>query len=609
MSAEEDSRGEDREEQGGEAVQEDAQDIDQVHMCLYFASSVLGAAVFDEARGELSLLQTLESDEFESTTMLLEQWRPTSVVICSKTSSRLEDVVKSSCSEWSSAIQIAPQRDFKYEYGKSRLIALSLGVYKFCVIDSDRESCLRSVVDLEAVQAVCCAGALLIHLHNHKAEDELCANWTAPVYSARMMHLKDYLHVDKETLHSLQILCNDIHPSTLVNGKAKEGLSLLNLMDNTRSILGKKLLRMWILRPILKEQEITDRQISLRFFIGQENQELLLALQDQLRFVKDVPRVLARMRNSSASLSDWINLTTSVKKSKVRKRISVAKGVDEELDQDKRNYDSLGQFLEDVAQQEVDDLPDSMEGLRISVVFFPQLGYLVASPNVANVAIPGMEMHFQTEEYVYWKSGRMRELDENVGDIWGKICDREFAIINRVREKLLEFDDQLIDTCKVTAALDCILGFAMIAIERNYCEPRIVQEPVIYIEDGRHPLCELCTDRTKLQWKKYISQASGFGVFHGTYWQLGAGKVMSEFSLEYKLERPVLLQDLPSLSIYLKCSTSRSLLLIDEFGKGTNATDGIAILAASIKELDNRKELCPRTVIKYIEGGKTIATA
>ena len=34
----------------------------------------------------------------------------------------------------------------------------------------------------------------------------------------------------------------------------------------------------------------------------------------------------------------------------------------------------------------------------------------------------------------------------------------------------------------------------MIAVERNYCEPRIVQESVIYIEDGRHPLCELCTD-------------------------------------------------------------------------------------------------------------------
>ena len=94
-----------------------------------------------------------------------------------------------------------------------------------------------------------------------------------------------------------------------------------------------------------------------------------------------------------------------------------------------------------------------MEGLKISVVFFPQLGYLVdfspildhetpsacsqvASPNIANVTIPGMEMHFQTEEYVYWKSQRMRELDENVGDIWGKICDREFAIINRVSPEL-----------------------------------------------------------------------------------------------------------------------------------------------------------------------------
>ena len=149
---------------------------------------------------------------------------------------------------------------------------------------------MRTVVDLDAVQAVSCAGALLIHLHNHKAVDELCSTWVAPVYSAKMMQLKDYLHVDKETMHSLQILCNDIHPSIMINGRAKEGLSLLNLMDNTRSILGRKLLRTWILRPILKQQEIIGRQSSLRFFTGQQNQELLMALQDQLRFVKDVPR-------------------------------------------------------------------------------------------------------------------------------------------------------------------------------------------------------------------------------------------------------------------------------------------------------------------------------
>jgi hypothetical protein len=93
----------------------------------------------------------------------------------------------------------------------------------------------------------------------------------------------------------------------------------------------------------------------------------------------------------------------------IGKRLSVANGIDEELDEERRTYEGLGDFLEQVAKQEINCLP-AREDLRISVVFFPQLGYLVVSPNDGSPALPCLELHFSTDEWLYWKSDRMREL-------------------------------------------------------------------------------------------------------------------------------------------------------------------------------------------------------
>jgi hypothetical protein len=62
----------------------------------------------------------------------------------------------------------------------------------------------------------------------------------------------------------------------------------------------------------------------------------------------------------------------------------------------------------------------------------------------------------------------------------------------QVRVKLLHFTEAVIQTCHATAVLDCVLSFAKAAIDRNWVEPLLVNEPVLYIEGGRHPLCELC---------------------------------------------------------------------------------------------------------------------
>ena len=80
----------------------------------------------------------------------------------------------------------------------------------------------------------------------------------------------------------------------------------------TKSPLGRKLLRTWILRPLLKEEDIHMRTEGIRFFASSGNLNLVGILSKFLRQVKDVPRMMLRLRQATASVMDWQNLMASI---------------------------------------------------------------------------------------------------------------------------------------------------------------------------------------------------------------------------------------------------------------------------------------------------------
>jgi DNA mismatch repair protein MSH5 len=123
--------------------------------------------------------------------------------------------------------------------------------------------------------------------------------------------ISEHLQVDITTLYSLQVLSEDDHPGMLSAGNSKEGLSVLSILDNTKSPLGRKLLRTWILRPLLKEEDLSMRSEGIRFFASSSNLNFVGVLGKYLRQVKDVPRMMLRLRMATASVMDWQNLTSS----------------------------------------------------------------------------------------------------------------------------------------------------------------------------------------------------------------------------------------------------------------------------------------------------------
>ena len=125
---------------------------------------------------------------------------------------------------------------------------------------------------------------------------------------------------------SLQVFENESHAS-IHSTKTKEGLSLfgssfapntapcgflltrfLGMLDNTRTTLGRSLLRTWLLMPSLSLEIINARHDAVECFTRPENIDIANVMHGQLKGIKNVPRVIAALRAGKAVLTDWQGL-------------------------------------------------------------------------------------------------------------------------------------------------------------------------------------------------------------------------------------------------------------------------------------------------------------
>lgn len=102
----------------------------------------------------------------------------------------------------------------------------------------------------------------------------------------------------------------------------------------------------------------------------------------------------------------------------------VKRNIDETLDNLKQTYSGLGSLLDDVAKQMLAGLP---EYVPLNVVYLPQIGYLIVIPadpqtGESNYVGDGWEFRFSTMTNFYYKNLQMREMDEDLGDMYNIIC-------------------------------------------------------------------------------------------------------------------------------------------------------------------------------------------
>ncbi|KAI0076331.1 hypothetical protein K474DRAFT_1708271 [Panus rudis PR-1116 ss-1] len=390
-------------------------------------------------------------------------------------------------------------------------------------------------------------GALLDHITRIRAVGELDDDGIGglEIKAIENFTLKEVMQINADALQSLQVFDVENHAS-INSDKTKEGLSLYGILNNTKTTFGRVLLREWLIRPSMSMATLSARHDAVECFMRPENSTLADTMHGHLLGIKNVPKTLAVLKAGKAKVSDWqaivklafhtmmihdsipelshashvdvtkklskaldvarfkelgttVNGTIDWDESALSGRPTVRPRIDEDLDNLKHVYAGLDGVLSTVARELSSTIPPDYAS-SLNVVYFPQLGYLICVPMQeeweANgvTELEGWQFQFSSESYVYFKSQEMRDLDTHVGDIHTAIIDREIEIIHSLQEEVLEYEDSILVACSVCAELDCLLSFAEASRMYDFRRPEMVDENVLEIKKGRHPLQEIVVD-------------------------------------------------------------------------------------------------------------------
>ncbi|KAL3733471.1 hypothetical protein ACJRO7_022920 [Eucalyptus globulus] len=293
----------------------------------------------------------------------------------------------------------------------------------------------------------------------------------------------------------------------------------------------------------------------------------------------------------------------------------------DELDELRQIYEELPEFLEEVTSLELAHFPDVFKDKHVPcIVYIQQVGYLMC---ILEEKLDEMTLaRLEDFEYVFsdndgemmrffYRTTKTRELDDLLGDLHHKILDMERAIIIDLILHILTFSAHLLEAVNFAAEVDCFLSLALVAHQNNYVRPTLTEETLLDIQNGRHVLQEMTVDTfipndTKIfndgriniitgpnySGKSiyvkqvalivFLSHIGSFvpaesatvGLTDRIYCAMGS-KLMTA-------EQSTFMIDLHQVGMMLRQATSKSLCLLDEFGKGTLNEDGVGLLGGAI---------------------------
>ena len=335
-----------------------------------------------------------------------------------------------------------------------------------------------------------------------------------------------------------------------------------------------------------------------------------------------IPDVFKKIvKNFADDLSGIAYMITNymdVTASKQEGRFVVMPGISEVIDDMKKVYAQLPSLLDKVAQQEIENFDNYLSWCQI--VYMRRIGYLlfvsreaISKMTESSLRIPGMIFVASTDDTVFYKTPATEKLDEEYGDILESIAYHEMEVMNQLQNAMFEHSTVFCDVMKYTAELDCLISFAIVAKSYNYVKPLFSEVNEIHVIGSRHPLQEHVVSLFVPNDIHFSSQdglikiltgpnASGKSVYLrqiglivfmaciGSFVPAASaciGRVSSLYSIirspeSLSCQLSTFANDLNRMSLAIQGANEESIVLIDEFGKGTATLDGVSLLASCL---------------------------